>query len=120
MTNEPPAPLSGKLPWPLELPASLEPSYANLALITHSAMEVVLDFARVLPGLPKGRVCARVVMAPLSAKLLLRALNENLSKYEAQFGEIRVPEGVSLADQLFGRTAGEPPAPPSPPGEATP
>ncbi|MGA2112198.1 MAG: DUF3467 domain-containing protein [Anaerolineales bacterium] len=117
--NEPSAPPSGKLPWPLELPAGLEPSYANLALITHSAMEVVIDFARVLPGLPKGRVCSRVVMAPLSAKLLLRALNENLSKYEAQFGEIHVPEGSSLADQLFGRPAGEPPATPRPPGDPT-
>jgi hypothetical protein len=96
---------------PLELPSGLEPSYANLALITHSATEVVIDFARVLPGLPKARVCSRLIMAPLSAKLLLRALNENLSKYEAQFGEIRIPEGVTLADQLFGSPGGEHPGP---------
>lgn len=112
--SESSAPSSGKLPWPLELPATLEPNYANLALITHSAMEVVIDFARVLPGVPKGRVCSRVVMTPLSAKLLLRALTENLSRFEAQFGEIHVPEGTSLADQLFGRPPGEPPGDPKP------
>lgn len=115
--NEPPASPSAKRPLPLELPSGLEPSYANLALITHSATEVVIDFARVLPGLPTARVCSRLVMAPLSAKLLLRALQENLLKYEAQFGEIRVPEGVSLADQLFGRPGGEHPGPDPAPGD---
>ena len=83
----------------IELPANLEAVYSNFALITHSPSELVLDFARVLPNTPKSRVYARVIMTPLNAKLLLRALADNLSKFEAQYGEIVVP--THLADQLF-------------------
>jgi hypothetical protein len=60
---------------------------------------VVIDFARVLPNVPKTKVYARMVMTPINAKLLLRALTDNLTKYEAQYGEIVVP--TNLADQLF-------------------
>jgi hypothetical protein len=83
----------------IELPANLEAIYSNFALITHSPSEVVVDFARVLPNMPKSRVHARVIMTPLNAKLLLRALADNLAKFEAQFGEITIPS--NLADQLF-------------------
>jgi hypothetical protein len=83
---------------PIEMPANLEATYANFAMITHSPSEVLLDFARVLPNM-KGRVHARIVLTPLNAKLLLRALTENLDKFEAQFGEIIVP--THLADHLF-------------------
>ena len=76
----------------VELPGDLEAIYANFALITHSASEIVVDFARVLPNVPKARVYARILMTPMNAKLLLRALKENLSKFEAQFGEIKAPE----------------------------
>jgi hypothetical protein len=89
----------------IELPANLEAVYSNFALITHSPSEVVVDFARVLPNMPKSRVYARVIMTPLNAKLLLRALADNLAKYEAQFGEITVPS--NLADQLFKPPKGE-------------
>ncbi len=85
----------------LEIPPDLEMIYSNFAVITHSASEIVMDFARVLPNSPRHRVHARILMTPLNAKLLARALNENLAKYEAQFGEIIVPEGPSLADALF-------------------
>ncbi len=77
----------------VKLPPDLDAVYSNLALITHSASEVIIDFARLLPNTPDAKVCARVVTTPLHAKLLLRALTENLEKYEAQFGEIEEPRG---------------------------
>jgi hypothetical protein len=98
---------------PLELPGNLEPVYSNLALIAHSPTEIVIDFARILPGMPKARVVSRVVLTPLWAKALLRALGDNITKFEKQFGEIHVPEGPSLAEQLFGKPTGDPdPEPP--------
>jgi hypothetical protein len=81
-----------------EVPANLDATYANMALISHTPSELLLDFARVLPSM-KARVQARIVLTPLNAKLLLRALTENLEKYEAQYGEIVVP--THLADHLF-------------------
>ena len=76
----------------IELPMDLEAIYANLALITHSPSEIVLDFARMLPNIPKAKVHARIIMTPMNAKLLHRALGENLAKFEEQFGEIKTPE----------------------------
>ncbi len=87
----------------VELPAGLEPVYANFALISHSPSEIILDLAQMLPNQPQVRVKARVVMTPLNAKLVLRALQENLVKYEAAFGEIVVPgQGYDLAREFFG------------------
>ncbi len=83
----------------LELPPNLEPVYANFAIITHSPSEIVIDHARVMPNTPKSKIVARIILTPMNAKLLLRALTDNLAKYEGQFGEIIVPTG--LADQLF-------------------
>jgi Protein of unknown function (DUF3467) len=83
----------------IEIPANLEAIYSNFVLIAHSPSEMVVDFARMLPNMPQARVYARIVMTPMNAKLLMRALGENLSRYEAQFGEIVVPTG--LAEQLF-------------------
>ena len=92
----------------IEVPPDLEATYANFALITHSASEIVIDFARVLPNTPRTRVYARIITTPLHAKLLLRALKENLHKYEAQFGEIKLPaDGDALVQQFFG--AAKPP-----------
>ena len=82
----------------IEMPPNLDAVYTNFALITHSPSEVLIDFARVLPSM-KARVQTRMVMTPLNAKLLLHALTDNLSKFEAQFGEIVVP--TQLADHLF-------------------
>ena len=70
--------------------AEAEGTYSNLVLITHSPAEFVLDFTRVLPGKPKAKVYSRIIMAPQHAKSLLRALGDNVKKYEAQFGEIKV------------------------------
>jgi Protein of unknown function (DUF3467) len=95
------------VPPPLEVPPDLITNYANVVRIAHSPSELVFDFAHLLPGVSPARVCTRVVMSPLGAKLLQRALAENLSRYEAAFGEIKVPGENSLADFLF-----RPPAPP--------
>ncbi len=65
--------------------------YANLAIITHSSSEFILDFAQNMPGLPKMQVASRVIMTPEHAKRLLNALTENIRKYESQFGEIKLP-----------------------------
>jgi hypothetical protein len=85
----------------LEIPAGLEIVYANLARISHSPADIVIDFAHLLPSESNAIVKARVLMSPLSAKLLLRALGENLARYEAAFGEINVPMNTSLAEHLF-------------------
>lgn len=83
----------------IELPANLEATYSNFVLITHSPSEVIMDFARALPNMPTVKVSARILMTPLNAKLLLRALADNLRKYETQFGEIAIPS--NLADHFF-------------------
>ena len=63
-------------------------TYSNLVIIAHSSSEFVLDFVRIMPGLPKAKVQSRVILTPEHAKRLLMALNENIVKYERQFGEI--------------------------------
>ena len=69
-----------------------EGTYANLAIIAHSTSEFVLDFVRMMPGISKAKVKSRIVMTPEHAKRLALALQDNLMRYEAQFGEIRLPE----------------------------
>jgi len=64
--------------------------YGNLALITHSPSEFIIDFARVLPGTPKSKVYARIVMTPQHVKMLQNALEENIKKYENRFGKINL------------------------------
>ena len=64
--------------------------YSNFVLISHSPAEFVLDFTRMLPGVPKTKVYARVIMTPQHAKSLLKALTENIEKFEKQYGEIKV------------------------------
>ncbi len=99
----------------LELPAGLDIIYANLARIAHSPADIVIDFAHILPGESTAKIRSRVVMSPLSAKLLVRALNENIARYEAAFGEIHVPSNTSLADNLFKPFQPPPPEPPKAP-----
>ncbi len=86
---------------PLDIPEDLETTYVNLVRIAHSPSELVFDFAHLLPGGAPAKVRSRVVMSPLGAKLLYRALAENLARYEAAFGEIRIPGESSLAEYLF-------------------
>ena len=85
----------------IEIPKELSAVYANVAFISHTPAEMVIDFAQVLPRMPKGTVMSRVIMSPVHAKMLQRALGQNIDKYEQQFGEIRLPTQSSLADQLF-------------------
>jgi hypothetical protein len=87
--------------------------YTNVVRIAHSASEMVFDFGRLLPGERDVLIKSRVLMSPLSAKLLQRALADNLSKFETAFGEIKIPAGKSLADDLFRSL--QPPEPPTPP-----
>ena len=76
----------------LELPQDVaQGEYVNFAIITHSSSDFVIDFARVLPGLPKAQVKSRVILAPEHAKRLLAALQENVMRYEKEFGTIRIP-----------------------------
>jgi hypothetical protein len=64
--------------------------YSNLAIISHSPAEFILDFTRVLPGIPKSKISARIIMTPQHAKMLLNALRDNIEKFENQFGEIQI------------------------------
>ena len=87
----------------VKLPPDLEPIYSNFAMIAHSPSEIIVDFAQAMPNQPQVRVQNRVVMTPLNAKLFLQALQENLAKYEATFGEIQIPRrGNDLAQEFFG------------------
>jgi len=85
----------------IEIPPDLEPLYVNLARISHSPAEIIMDFACILPGEPKTKVKKRLLMSPVGAKMFYRALGENLSRYEAHFGEIKLPGDSSLASNLF-------------------
>ena len=86
----------------IEIPADLEAIYSNFAVITHSASEIIIDFARVLPNAPRSKVYARVVLTPMNAKLLQRALSTNLDKYEQQFGQINVPDDKGFGERGIG------------------
>lgn len=63
--------------------------YANLAMIIHSPTEIIIDFARVMPRMPKAKVLSRIIMTPMHAKLLLKSLTDDIKKFENQFGEIK-------------------------------
>ena len=72
--------------------------YVNFAITTHSPAEFVLDFTRILPGVPKAKVHSRIIMAPQHAKAFVGAINENIKKFEDKHGEIKMPnkgEGFS-------------------------
>lgn len=73
-------------------PEVAQGKYSNLAIVTHSPSEVVLDFAAFLPGTPKAEVNSRIIMTPDHAKQLLFALQDNIQKYEQNFGEIKGPQ----------------------------
>ena len=96
-------PRAGQRQIQVELPANLDAIYSNFALITHSPSETIVDFARVLPNVPKAKVYARIVMTPMNAKLLHRALGENLSKFEDKYGEIKTPDqGFQQPEERLG------------------
>ena len=65
--------------------------YSNFVVVTHSPAEFVLDFTRILPGVPKAKVHSRIIMAPPHAKTFLKALSDHVSKFESKHGEIKLP-----------------------------
>ncbi|MBP7273564.1 MAG: DUF3467 domain-containing protein [Saprospiraceae bacterium] len=79
----------------IELPEDVaDGTYANLAIIAHSQSEVVLDFIRIMPNMPKARVKSRIILTPSHAKRLMRALMDNVKKYEQQYGVIDEKENA--------------------------
>jgi hypothetical protein len=85
----------------LSLSPELKPVYVNLVRIGHTPMELTFDFACLLPGQDPTPIQSRLVMSPVGAKLFLRALADNLARYEAAFGEVRLPGDPNLAGDLF-------------------
>ena len=78
----------------IELPDDIaEGMYSNLAIITHSPSEFVVDFIKMMPGVPKDKVKTRIILTPQHAKRLYKALKENIAKYESMHGEIKITEG---------------------------
>lgn len=71
-----------------------EGTYANLAMIAHSNSEFILDFIRLMPGVPKAKVKARIILTPEHAKRLLEALRENISRFEEAYGGINESENT--------------------------
>ncbi len=68
--------------------------YSNLAIITHSSAEFILDFVRIMPGVPKAQVKSRIILTPEHAKRLMLALKDNVAKYESVHGTIKKVENV--------------------------
>lgn len=76
-----------------------EGSYSNLVIIAHSDSEFILDFATYLPGNPSAKVHSRIIMTPKHAKLLLRSLEQNIGRFEDQFGEINLRQQESFTGE---------------------
>ncbi len=79
--------------------------YSNLAVITHSSSEFVIDFIKMMPGIPKAKVKSRIVLTPQHTKRLVRALKENMAKFESVHGTIKEPEMENMPFHLGGPTA---------------
>ena len=78
--------------------------YSNLAIINHSPSEFVLDFIKIMPGVPKARVKSRIVLTPQHAKRFLRAMGDNVARYEQQHGEIQDVEQPNIPLNFGGPT----------------
>lgn len=79
--------------------------YSNLAIITHSQSEFVIDFVKIMPGVPKAKVKSRILLTPQHAKRLMAALADNIAKFEAVNGTIKQTEGMGLPMNFGGPTA---------------
>ena len=87
----------------IELPEDVADGiYSNLAVITHSNAEFIIDFIRILPGVPRAKVKSRILLTPQHARRLLKALQENISKYESSFGKINTDDGFEGYPINFG------------------
>lgn len=108
MAQQPPTPASEEQQINIELSEEIaEGEYANLAMIAHSNSEFVIDFIRLMPGLPKAKVKARVVITPEHAKRLLAALQDNLDRYERSFGPVKNQGEMTSFPMNFSGTMGE-------------
>ncbi len=76
--------------------------YSNLAILSHSHSEFVIDFIKIMPGIPKAKVKSRILITPQHAKRLLRALSENIQKYESAFGAIKDTDHATPIPMHFG------------------
>ena len=76
-------------------------NYANLAIISHSTSEFVIDFATILPRLSKAKVKSRVILTPEHAKRLLYSLQENITRYESNIGKIEIPKPHTTEDPII-------------------
>lgn len=79
--------------------------YCNLAVITHSQSEFIADFVKIMPGIPKARVKSRIILTPQHAKRLMRALSDNIKKYEAKHGPIKDNGPINVPMNFGGPTA---------------
>jgi hypothetical protein len=80
-------------------------TYANLAIITHSHSEFVMDFVNVMPGVPKSKVKSRIIFTPMHAKRFMRAMQENIDRYETANGPIQDLEQIEIPMNFGGPTA---------------
>ena len=81
----------------IDLPADVADGvYSNLAIISHSNSEFIVDFARMMPGTPKAKVMSRVILTPEHAKKLLAALQDNIQKYEQNNGPIKITQNIPI------------------------
>ncbi|MBM3403470.1 MAG: DUF3467 domain-containing protein [Bacteroidetes bacterium] len=79
--------------------------YSNLAIITHSPTEFIIDFVKMMPGIPKAKVKSRIILTPQHVKRLMMALKDNISKYESVHGEIKDVDGHNIPFNMGGPTA---------------
>lgn len=79
--------------------------YANLAIITHSNAEFVVDFVNVMPGIPKAKVKSRIILTPQHAKRFMKALTDNIKKYESMNGPIQDQDPVTIPMNFGGPAA---------------
>ncbi len=87
----------------IELPEDIaEGTYSNLAIISHSPQEFVIDFVRIMPGVPKAKVKSRVLLTPMHAKRLMMALTDNINKFEENFGNIHMQDDFPGLPLTFG------------------
>ena len=101
MDGNPPAEQAGQLN--IELTEEVaEGIYSNLAIITHQNSEFVVDFIKVMPGTPKAKVKTRIILTPQHAKRLMKALGDNVGKFEATHGTIKETEAVNIVPMNFG------------------
>ncbi|MBK9736364.1 MAG: DUF3467 domain-containing protein [Saprospiraceae bacterium] len=78
--------------------------YSNLAIISHSHSEFIVDFVRLVPNVPKAKVKSRIILTPQHAKRLMKALQDNIKRYEVQFGNIEDPEAGMVPPMSFSPT----------------